>query len=56
MRSLWAYSRWVGLGVWGRRGEERNIQQTDSKDGQDADFAPGWDFELRDTVEREEED
>lgn len=33
-----------------------DIQQTDGEDGQDADFAPRWDLEFGDAVEREEED
>ena len=42
------------------RGKEKRegksyIQQTDSKDGQHANFTLGWNFESADAVEREEE-
>lgn len=52
---------WIGRGhgSWERVEERRgemHIQQTDGKDGQNADFAPSLDFEFGDAVEWEEED
>ena len=38
----------VGLGM--------SVQETDCEDSQNADFAPDWDLEFGDALEREEED